>query len=244
MEQKTILVIAGTDSSGGAGLTRDTSTACEHGVGVLPVVTAVTAQTHRGLIASSPISAEFVRQQLDAASASTPFQAVKIGMLGTAAIAAVVAEWLASQTVLVVLDPVGKTSSGGSLFEGKLPSDLLAHVDLLTPNLPEAADLSGQHVAQTDAGIAHQAAALRAQGAKAALIKGGHGRGAFATNHLFDGTTYHQFSKPRLQDGKRGTGCTLATAIACNLAKGLELDQACRAATDYVHDWMRGQNSR
>lgn len=238
MSAKRILVIAGTDSSGGAGLTRDTTVAGELGCEVLPVVTAVTAQTHAGVMGICPMSAGFVRQQLDAAFTSGSFEAVKIGMLGAPEIADCVAEWLAQRRMPVVIDPVLRSSSGCDLAPAPLPRHLLARADLLTPNLPEAATLTGLPIAATDVQIAEQAQELLAMGAKAVLIKGGHGTGRRSVDHLFWASGHQTFSAARLRQGKRGTGCTLATAIACHLASGRDLVEACGSAKDFVQTWL------
>jgi hydroxymethylpyrimidine/phosphomethylpyrimidine kinase len=236
-----IIVIAGTDSSGGAGLTRDTAVANTLGFGVFPVITAVTAQTHSGVTGIAAMSADFVKQQLDAACASGSFRAIKIGMLATADIAECVAEWLSRCSVPTVIDPVLKASSGGTLMSDGLQAGLLSQADLLTPNLLEAAALTGRPVARTTADIAVQANIILSGGAKAVLIKGGHGAGDEAVDHLFETSGHRQFSAPRLETGKRGTGCTLATAIACQLAAGHELAHACHAAKDYVQTWLRAR---
>ncbi|MDA5093674.1 hydroxymethylpyrimidine/phosphomethylpyrimidine kinase [Aliiroseovarius sp. KMU-50] len=238
MNANRILVIAGTDSSGGAGLTRDTAVANEMGCDVLPVVTAVTAQTHSNMTGVRPMSASFVMQQLDAALASGTFKAIKIGMLGTPDIAECVAEWLERRSMPTVIDPVLKTSSGWNLNSGILPQRLLAQADLLTPNLPEAAALTGRPVATTHAQVTDQASEILSGGPDAVLIKGGHGNGANSLDHLFGRSGHQTFSAPRVINGKRGTGCTLATAIACQLALGCDLIQACQSAKEFVHTWL------
>ncbi|WP_282158392.1 bifunctional hydroxymethylpyrimidine kinase/phosphomethylpyrimidine kinase [Shimia thalassica] len=229
-----IMIIGGTDSSGGAGLTRDTATAHALGVSVLPVVTAVTAQTDRAVVDMALMPPDLIAAQISAGFAGGRPSRVKIGMLGTRAIALVVAEALADCRVPVVLDPVLASTSGKSLLAGMLPEALIERADLITPNLVEAARLTGKG----DAGISDQASALLDRGAGAVLIKGGHGQGRDAVDHLFDQQGHYTFTAPRLAKGKRGTGCTLATAIACSLAQGKALDVACGEAKSFVHGWL------
>ncbi|MDO6797853.1 bifunctional hydroxymethylpyrimidine kinase/phosphomethylpyrimidine kinase [Shimia thalassica] len=229
-----IMIIGGTDSSGGAGLTRDTATAHALGVSVLPVVTAVTAQTDRAVVDMALMPPDLIAAQISAGFAGGGPSCVKIGMLGTRAIALVVAEALADCRVPVVHDPVLASTSGKSLLAGVLPEVLIERADLITPNLVEAARLTGKD----DAGISDQARAFLDRGAGAVLIKGGHGQGRDAVDHLFDQQRHYTFTAPRLAKGKRGTGCTLATAIACLLAQGKALDVACGEAKSFVHGWL------
>ena len=235
---KHILVIAGTDSSGGAGLSRDIATASGFGIGVRPVVTAVTAQTDGALVMAQPMPTDLVQRQIDTALSAGPPAAIKIGMLAAAEIAVTVARALTGCPAPVVLDPVLASSSGGALFTGGNLAPIFPLVTLLTPNLNEAARLTGTDVAQDDGAIAAQAMRLRSQGVGAVLIKGGHGTGAGSTDHLFDAAGHAQFSAPRLQQGRRGTGCALATAIACRLALGDDLRLACGRAKDHIHGWI------
>ena len=233
-----LLVIAGTDSSGGAGLTRDVSVAAALGVRVAPVVTAVTAQTHKGLVAAELMPPDLVESQITAALETARPDAVKIGMLGSSAIAERVVATLAEQGLPIVLDPVLKSTSGGTLLQGGLPKALLSITTLITPNLPESAALTGLPKTTDLAKITHQARALQDLGARAVLFKGGHARGNEATDHLFDGETHHAMSAPRLDVQQRGTGCSLATAIACHLALGQDLKTACDLGKRHVHDWL------
>ncbi|MGR3759888.1 bifunctional hydroxymethylpyrimidine kinase/phosphomethylpyrimidine kinase [Roseobacteraceae bacterium NS-SX3] len=232
-----ILVIAGTDSSGGAGLTRDTAMAAALGWTVKPVVTAVTVQTGAALHEMHPLPPAAVAAQIRAACAGGPPGAVKAGMVGSPASAAAAAGAL-PPGVPLVLDPVLKASSGGALMDAAALAPLLPHTTLLTPNLAESAVLSGTAQSEDISDLEKQARRLRSAGAQAVLIKGGHGSGGAATDHLFDGGPPHQFSAPRLPRGKRGTGCSLATAIACHLAQGLPLFEACRAGKSSLHAWL------
>lgn len=237
---KTLLVIAGTDSSGGAGLTRDTATATTLGLQVKPVVTAVTAQSDGALHHCHPVPVAAIQTQFTAAFRDRPPDAVKIGMLATDDIVDAVADMLTYHPLPVVLDPVLKSSSGGVLLAGDGLRPLFPLVSLLTPNLDESAALTGRPFAETTSEIRHQAARLRASGASAVLIKGGHGTGSTCTDHLFRSTGHTAISAPRLPQTRRGTGCALATAIACYLAQGRTLDHACRLARRHVQVWLAG----
>ena len=230
-----ILAIGGTDSSGGAGLTRDTAMAAELGVSVRPVVTAVTVQTNEAILAVHPCPPQGAADQARAALATLPRPgAVKIGMLGSAAVAEAVEAALPAG-LPIVLDPVLKASSGGTLMAADGFGALLRRAALVTPNLAELELLSG-----VQGSLEAQAAALLAQGVQAVLVKGGHGTGAESIDFLF--TADHApvpFAAPRLEVSRRGTGCSLATAIACHLARGDSLQEACRQGKDAVHRWLR-----
>ncbi|MEX0304390.1 MAG: hydroxymethylpyrimidine/phosphomethylpyrimidine kinase [Leisingera sp.] len=231
----TVLTIGGTDSSGGAGLSRDAAMAAELGVMVRPAVTAVTVQTNEAVLAIHPCPPQAVAGQLRAALATPPPPgAVKIGMLGSAAIAKAVEAALPPGLPLV-LDPVLKASSGGTLMDTGGFGALLQRAALITPNLAEL-----EHLSDTGGSLETQAAALLSRGAQAVLVKGGHGSGAESIDLLFtaDGKV-SSFAAPRLKASKRGTGCSLATAIACRLAQGAGLENACCDGKDAVHRWLR-----
>ncbi|MDC0657359.1 hydroxymethylpyrimidine/phosphomethylpyrimidine kinase [Leisingera sp. SS27] len=230
-----ILAIGGTDSSGGAGLTRDTAMAAELGVTVRPVVTAVTVQTDEAVLGIHPCPPEGVADQLSAALATAPAPgAVKIGMLGSAAAAEAVEAALPAG-LPIVLDPVLKASSGGSLMDAGGFGALLHRAALITPNLAELEVLAG-----FDGPLETQATALLGQGVQAVLVKGGHGTGTESTDVLFTPQgAVRGYSAQRLPASKRGTGCSLATAIACLLAQGADLDGACGQAKRAVHRWLR-----
>lgn len=234
-----ILVIAGTDSSGGAGLSRDIEMAQLMGCSVSPIVTAVTAQTNTAVLTIHTIPPEIVAAQIRAACdpAGPAPKAIKIGMLGSLAISSAVAQAL-PKDLPIVLDPVLKSSSGGNLMTASSLSPLLPHVTLLTPNLQESAHLSQSPERQDLRTLCLQAQRLRSMGPQAVLIKGGHGDGHNATDHLFQTESHRSFSQPRLSAGKRGTGCSLATAISCELAKGHDLETACSSAKEALSHWL------
>ncbi|AHD01446.1 bifunctional hydroxymethylpyrimidine kinase/phosphomethylpyrimidine kinase [Leisingera methylohalidivorans] len=229
-----ILAIGGTDSSGGAGLTRDTAMAAGLGTAVRPVVTAVTVQTDDALLAIHPSPPQAVADQARAALATPPAPgAVKIGMLGSAGVAEAINDALPAG-LPIVLDPVLKASSGGRLMAAGGFGALLQRAALVTPNLAELEVLSGS-AGSMDA----QAAQLLAQGARAVLVKGGHGTGAESIDVLYTAEgAATPFAAARLPGSKRGTGCSLATAIACRLARGDTLPEACRRGKAAVHRWL------
>ena len=234
-----VLVIAGSDSSGGAGLTRDVSTLTRLATRALCVVTAVTAQSDAHLTAVHVVPARLVRQQMTAALATAPVDAIKIGMLATRATVLAVAATLPATAPPLVLDPVLASSSGGELLDdagrSALCAALLPRTTLLTPNIPEAAALLGAGIARSEAELLQQAAALLALGPHAVLLKGGHGDGPEATDLLLaSGAPPRWLRAPRISAVCRGTGCALSAAIAAGLASGLELTAACERAKQHV----------
>ena len=240
-----VLVIAGSDSSGGAGLTRDVCTLSELGIGALCAVTAVTAQSDSEVIAVHPLPHELVRAQIAAALATGRVRAIKIGMLATRATVCAVAESLrAHQALPLVLDPVLAASCGGALLDSAgivaLRELLLPRASLLTPNIPEAAALLAAPLARSEEELLRQGEALLALGARAVLLKGGHGSGAEATDLLVSALEpLRRFHALRMAATRRGTGCTLASAIAAGLATDLTLDEACARAKRYVSDFLQ-----
>jgi hydroxymethylpyrimidine/phosphomethylpyrimidine kinase len=237
-----VLVIAGTDSSGGAGLTRDVATLAHFGVEALCAITAVTAQTDAAVRGVMRLPSETVRAQIAAAFATGRVAAVKTGMLVDGAIVEAVADSLPPRLPLIV-DPVLAATSGGELLDGAgrvaLMERLLPRATLLTPNLNEAAVLLGARLASTENEVIAQGRALCARGAAAVLMKGGHAQLPLATDWLLtaDGEC-RSFALPRVAAQRRGTGCALATAIAAGLATGLERAVACARAKSYVTELL------
>ena len=239
-----VLVIAGTDSSGGAGLVRDLRTLADLDVRALCAVTAVTAQTDAGVRGVHLVPAAMVHAQIAAAFASDRVAAVKIGMLATADIVQAVAAALRPHAAVpVVLDPVLASSSGTALLDAAgceaLRTLLLPQVSLLTPNIPEAALLLGAQPATSESQMLEQAQALRSRGARAVLIKGGHGAGPEAVDLLVSAQGMTRLAAARLEARCRGTGCALASAVAAGLAGGATLEAACVHAKDYVTALLR-----
>ncbi|HUN27406.1 MAG TPA: bifunctional hydroxymethylpyrimidine kinase/phosphomethylpyrimidine kinase [Steroidobacteraceae bacterium] len=243
-----VLVVAGSDSSGGAGLVRDVATLRDFGVEALCAVTAVTAQTDTRVAAVHPVPAAIIRQQIACAWATARVRAVKIGMLGTGAAVEAVAAALreAPQEVPVVLDPVLAASSGGTLLDeaGReaLLRRLLPHVALLTPNVPEAAILLEDPEGADEEALIGQARRLLALGCGAVLLKGGHARGAQAIDWLVTRSgPPERIATARIAATCRGTGCALASAIAAQLACGSALFPACKQAQAYVVQGLAGR---
>jgi hydroxymethylpyrimidine/phosphomethylpyrimidine kinase len=233
------LTIAGSDSSGGAGVEADLKTFSALGVYGACVITALTAQNTRGVFAVHDVPGDFIAAQINAVFSDLEVGAVKLGMLAHAAAIDVVAAALDRYRPRnVVLDPVMVASSGEPLLDlgalGRL-RDLIRRVDLLTPNLPEAAALLDAAPARDESEMRVQAERLLGLGAGAVLIKGGHGGGADSVDLLVEADGVARFTAPRIATkNTHGTGCTLAAAVAAGLAKGLSLNAAVREAKTYV----------
>ena len=236
------VTIAGSDSSGGAGIQADLKTFAALGVYGASVVTAVTAQNTRGVAAIHEVPAAIVAAQMDAVFGDLQVGAVKIGMLGSAAIIAAVAAGLDRHgQTRVVLDPVLAATSGERLLANEaiaaLRETLLPRALVVTPNLPEAAALLDAPEATDESEALRQADRLLALGADAVLMKGGHFRGADSTDILVTGTAAIRVIAERISTrNTHGTGCTLAAAIAAGLAKGQGITEAVRTAKEYVTD--------
>jgi hydroxymethylpyrimidine/phosphomethylpyrimidine kinase len=239
------LTIAGSDSGGGAGIQADLKTFAAHRVHGLSAIAALTAQHTRGVTAVEVPSVEFLRAQIEACFDDFRIGAVKIGMLAAAPVIHAVADALERHRPShVVLDPVMVATSGARLLEpdalDALRNRLLPLATLITPNLPEAELLLDARIPDQQA--MHEACdQLLGKGARAVLLKGGHLSGTSdVVDLLADRSGIHAFRHPRLQLEAHGTGCTLASAVAANLCRGMSLAEACRAAGDYVHAALRG----
>jgi hydroxymethylpyrimidine/phosphomethylpyrimidine kinase len=240
-----VLVIAGSDSSGGAGLIRDVQVLSDLGVDSLCAITAVTAQSDSHVRAVHLMPAELVCAQISVALSTRPVDAIKIGMLGNRAIVEAVAQCLPARTTIpIVLDPVMVSSSGTALLDAEgrqaMRLELFPRVSLITPNLPEAATLLDEMIADDERDQRRQACRLREFGAEAVLIKGGHGAGAEAVDLLVTGTDpVRRLASARLDATCRGTGCALGSAIAAGLAFRLSLEMACVRGKHHVHGMLR-----
>jgi len=236
------VTIAGSDSGGGAGIQADLKTFSALGVYGASVITALTAQNTRGVQGIHDVPADFVARQIDSVFSDLAVDAVKIGMLSQIAVIEAVADGLSrwAGTAPVVLDPVMVATSGDRLISedavAALRERLMGRADLITPNLPEAAVLLGEPVAGDEATIVAQARRLVGLGARAVLIKGGHGTGAMSIDHLVTREGHAQtFAAQRIATrNTHGTGCTLSSAIAAGLARSLTLPEAVTAAKDYL----------
>ena len=234
------LTIAGSDSSGGAGIQADLKTFSALGVYGASVITALTAQNTQGVSGVHAVPPEFVRAQIDAVSSDLDVRAIKIGMLANEPIIVAIAEALRSwQGPPIVLDPVMVAGSGDPLLDAgaefALRSHLLPLADVVTPNLPEAARLLGANVATDEQMMVRQGELLLALGPKAVIVKGGHGGGPEAVDLLLDGKNIVRLAADRVMTrNTHGTGCTLASAIAANIAKGMTMLDAVREAKIYL----------
>jgi hydroxymethylpyrimidine/phosphomethylpyrimidine kinase len=234
------LTIAGSDSSGGAGIQADLKTFAALGVYGASVVTALTAQNTKGVIAIHDVRPAFVAAQLDAVFADLKIGAVKIGMLSRAAtVKAVTAGLSRHRAKNIVLDPVMVAGSGERLLAPSavkvLQRELIPSALLVTPNLAEAAALTGASVARNEREMEAQAREILSLGARNVLIKGGHGKGPESVDLLIGQGKVQRLAAKRIATrNTHGTGCTLSSAIAAGLAKGLDLIAAVEAAKAYV----------
>jgi hydroxymethylpyrimidine/phosphomethylpyrimidine kinase len=234
------LTIAGSDSSGGAGVQADLKTFAALGVYGASVITALTAQNTTGVSGIHQVLADFVTAQIDAVFSDLDVSAVKIGMVADRAIIEAIVAGLARWSPKhIVLDPVMVATSGDHLLAADavatLRTELIPRAGLVTPNLPEAAALLGEAVATSEAAIASQGARLLAMGCRAVLIKGGHGQGSESIDYLFAGEGTIALSAPRVATkNTHGTGCSLSSAIAAGLAKGEGLEAAVRQAKGWI----------
>ncbi len=234
------LTVAGSDSSGGAGIEADLKTFSALGVYGATVITALTAQNTRGVCAIHAVPADFVAAQMDAVFSDLRVNAVKIGMLwqpeAIEAVAAGLARWRSGN---VVLDPVLVATSGERLLAPSaqvlLKRKLFPCARLVTPNLLEAAALLDTSVAQTEEDMREQGKHLLALGPQAVLMKGGHGGGAQSLDILIEPDQCIALVADRVTTRNRhGTGCTLSSAITAGLAKGLDLAEAVRLGKKFV----------
>jgi hydroxymethylpyrimidine/phosphomethylpyrimidine kinase len=241
------LTIAGSDSSGGAGIQADLKTFSALGVYGASAIVALTAQNTTGVTAIHDAPPAFIAAQIDAVMDDLAIGAVKVGMVSRAGSIAAVADALARHGAAnVVVDPVMVASSGARLLAedaiDALKARLLPLALVLTPNLPEAAELLGQPLASDEAGMADHGKALQALGARTVLVKGGHGAGPESVD-LFvdeDGSVTRLTSPRTTTRNTHGTGCTLSSAIAAGLAKGESLGQAVASAKAYVTGAIAG----
>ena len=240
-----VLVIGGSDSSGGAGITRDVCALTDWHVEAAVAITAVTVQTDRTVRSIHHVPPEVIAEQITSALAMHSIAAIKIGMLGCLrSLQAVLAALPSGSAPPVVLDPVLTASSGRALLEADavamLCRQLLPRVTLLTPNIPEAAALLQRSVASDQASMQLQAQALLELGPQAVLLKGGHATSAEAVDVLVtrEGTV-ESLRAPRVAATMRGTGCMLASVIAARLAVHAPLLQACVESKRYVNERLQ-----
>ena len=233
----TILTIAGSDPGGGAGLQADLRVFAAHGLHGMSVVAALTAQNTRAVTAVLPVEAGFIKQQLDTLLSDSVPEAVKTGMLYTEEAVAAVAEACKTYGLKnLVVDPVAVSSSGTALAkEGVLESIkqlLFPIAEVVTPNMHEAALLTGREVV-TEQDMAEAARALNDMGPKAVVLTGGHMEGR-VLNIVYDGVEIHRIEGEKLPGQYHGTGCAFSASLTSQLALGLGMPEAAKAATEFV----------
>ena len=234
------LTIAGSDSSGGAGIQADLKTFAALSVYGASAITALTAQNTRGVSAIHPVPPDFVTAQLEAVFADLAVGAVKTGMLGgRATIEAIAAAFKRFAPPFVVADPVMVATSGDRLLPADavdaLRTRLIPLAAILTPNLPEAAVLLSEPLASSDAAIESQGRRLLSLGCSHVLIKGGHGHGSESIDYLISANATVPLAGPRLAtQNTHGTGCSLSAAIAAGLARGEDMETAVRTAKAFI----------
>ncbi|QOC23590.1 bifunctional hydroxymethylpyrimidine kinase/phosphomethylpyrimidine kinase [Wenzhouxiangella sp. AB-CW3] len=237
-----VLTIAGSDSCGGAGIQADLKTFTHHGAEGASVLTAITAQNTTGVAAVETLPPQMVRDQLDAVLSDLPIRAAKTGMLANAAIIETLAAGLAAGPSLErVIDPVMVATSGARLLDQDAERALIEHLlpgaALVTPNLPEAAALTGLPEETHPERLAE---AILAMGCKAVLVKGGHARGARIEDLLVTPAGSHRMSHDRQDRRIHGTGCALSAAITARLAGGENLQTAVGGAIEWLQRMITG----
>lgn len=235
---KTVLTIAGSDCSGGAGIQADIKTIAAHGLYAMSVITALTAQNTTGVSSVSDVSPEFVKMQIDAVFTDIYPDAVKIGMVSNIEIIDVIVERLTYYNAKnIVVDPVMVATSGSKLLKDEaieaVKKKLIPLADIITPNTSEAEVLSNISIeSQNDMETSAKSISKMLNGA--VLIKGGH-IGENSNDLIFIEDQYHWINGKRVNNpNTHGTGCTLSSAIACNLALGLPIKESVSNAKDYI----------
>ena len=241
-----VLTIAGSDSGGGAGIQADLKTIAAHGCYGASVITALTAQNTIGVTGIHAVPVDFVAAQMDAVLGDIGADAVKIGMLFSPELIRTVAQGLIRHGVkTIVLDPVMVAQSGDKLLQDEaieaLKSELIPLATLITPNLPEASVLLGREIATQEAAL-KALAELAAMGCENVLVKGGHLESGDSDDTLYLGSEGRVVTLPGVRIPTRnnhGTGCTLSSAIASNLARGEDVESAVRLAKEYISGAIR-----
>jgi len=235
---KKVLTIAGSDSSGGAGIQADLKTFSAHGVFGMSIITAVTAQNTQGVLAVQDMDVELIDKQIEAIFDDIEVDALKIGMVSRSGTIRAIANGLTRYKARnIVIDPVMISKSGYYLLQPDaveaLVTYLLPLADILTPNIPEAEEIAGMTIHNLEE-MEIAAAKIHRLGPQYVLLKGGH-RVGDATDILFDGNTFKHLKSERIStQNTHGTGCTLSAAITANLARGLDAYEAVAAAKEYI----------
>lgn len=234
----TVMTIAGSDSGGGAGIQADLKTLSALGVFGTSTLTAITAQNTVGVTAVHEVPTDVIRAQIDAVVTDIGADAVKTGMLSSSEIVDAVAEAIGHHGIVnLVVDPVMVAKSGDRLLRQEainaLCTSLIPLAAVVTPNIPEAEDLTGARI-QSDQDVRDAAVRIIAMGARSVVIKGGHRDGP-PTDVLYDGQEFQEFTTERVPStNTHGTGCTFASAVAAGLAHGLDMSAAVAQAKEYV----------
>lgn len=238
------LTIAGSDSGGGAGIQADLKTFAAHGVYGCSAITAVTAQNTLGVLQWLAMPADLVTAQIEAVASDIGIDAVKVGMLANAAVVEAVAAAIEDLDLpQVVVDPVMIAKGGDRLLEEEavaaLRTELLRKAHVVTPNVPEAEVLSGQTIRSVE-GMRRAARAILSLGPRVVIVKGGHLDGPESIDIVSSLHGEFELRKPRLSTrNTHGTGCTFSSAIAANLARGLDDQSAIEQAREYLDGAMR-----
>ncbi len=245
LHYNTVLIIAGSDSIGGAGIQADIKTCTAHGVYAMTAITAVTAQNTCGVNSFEPVGGRLLRGQLDAVLSDVTPDAVKVGMLPDSDSVNIVAEAIEHYGLThVVVDPVIVSTSGDHLSSSgaleAMKERLFPLAEIITPNIPEAIAISGMEIATEEDCINVADCIIRQCGCNSVLVKGGHAQGVMLTDFLVnaanDDSGILRFTNPRIDTvNTHGTGCTLSSAIASNLSRGMELAEACSEAIGWLH---------
>ena len=234
---KKVLTIAGSDSSGGAGIQADIKTMTMHGVYAMSTITALTAQNTTGVRAIYPVSPEFLKQQIDAVFEDIRPDAVKIGMVSTPEQAEIISERLIFyKAENIIIDPVAVSTSGSELSTAEtykvLKNKVFPIATLVTPNIPEAEFITGIKISRPE-DMEQTAKFIYEKYGCAVLVKGGHSIDN-ANDYLYDGNGKWFNGKRIYTENTHGTGCTLSSAIASNLAKGHSLEKSIQSAKEYI----------
>lgn len=240
---KAVLVIGGSDCSSGAGIQRDLKVLQEKGVYGVSVITAITAQNTNKFYSFQPVALRVVRQQLEAVFEEFDIKLVKIGMLGTSKIVKLISKFLQRKHVTIVYDPVLKSTSGGELtdsnFIDSVKDYLLPMVEVLTPNVNEIETLTNCKISQWNE--EHLRLIYNDLKVKNLLIKGGHLEGKLSTDYLVTEKSIFAFEKDRIPKEVRGTGCSYASSIVCELYKGKNLKNAVQDSKEWL--WRKIEES-
>ena len=239
----TVMTIAGSDSGGGAGIQADLKTFSALGVYGTSTLTAITAQNTVGVTAVHEVPTDVISAQIDAVITDIGADAVKTGMLSSSAIVETVAEAIRRHGITnLVVDPVMVAKSGDRLLReeaiASICNSLLPLAAVVTPNIPEAEDLTGLTISADD-DVRQAAVSIIEMGARTVVIKGGHRDGP-PTDVFYDGARFQEFTTERIPStNTHGTGCTFASAVAAGLAHGLEPPAAVAQAKEYVTEAIR-----